>query len=216
MQRTQPIDTSGRGGDDTNPAREELLSIAGFRLRTVYLKGGKTPIVLLHGYSFTSLVWRDINLLKTLEDKEIPYLAIDMPYGLKSLCEPKTKNLNKNLVVVKEAVTTLLDGREPIIVGASLGGYVALQYAVKNPVKGLVLIGPVGPPDPAYSSIDSPTLIIYGENDKIVALEELRRLSSMISKSRIVVYRGAGHAAYLDKPDDFRRDLITFYEHGFD
>lgn len=191
---------------------EESVEIAGYELRCIRSGGRGTPLLLLHGYYFTSLVWRDISLLDALEGRGIPYLAVDMPYGRRSKCKPKTSDIGKNVGLVRALVSSLLGGSEPLVVGASLGGYVALRYAASSPVKGLVLIGPVGPLTHSYSSITAPTLIIYGGNDRVVGLEDMRRLSGLIPRSKLVVYEGAGHPAYLDHQDRFKDDVLKFYE----
>ena len=41
-----------------------------------------------------------------------------------------------------EAVQSVFGSAVPVLVGASLGGYIALMYAAKFPVKGLLLVSP--------------------------------------------------------------------------
>lgn len=55
----------------------------------------------------------------------------------------------------------------------------------------------------------TPTLILYGDRDTSLghqALQSLRHLP----RHQVAVVPGAGHACYLDKPEDFHRALLGF------
>ena len=55
----------------------------------------------------------------------------------------------------------------------------------------------------------TPTLILYGDRDASLgpqALQSLRHLP----RHRVAVVPDAGHACYLDKPEDFHRALLGF------
>lgn len=170
------------------------------------------PVVFLHGFSFTSEVWQRTGVTESLKKKRVPFLALDMPYGLKSECQPRTRDVQVNVAVVREAVQNIFGAAAPILVGASLGGHVALEYAVRFPVKGLLLLAPVRVFGEAlvegYSRFQFPVRIIFGSEDRIASLEELRLLADRLSNASLKVYEGAGHAAYLDYPDRFRGDLL--------
>ena len=56
-----------------------------------------------------------------------------------------------------------------------------------------------------------PTLIIGGEEDKIVGIEASRELSEKISNSRLYVYPGLGHALYEEAKDFYDR-VFSFLE----
>ena len=120
---------------------EKTLTITGYKCPILHYDAEGVPIVFLHGMSFTNEIWQEIGVTELLIQKHIPFLALDMPYGIKSRCHPKTRNVQKNLAVINEAVKTVLDGAVPVLVGASIGGNMALQYAARFPVKGLLLIG---------------------------------------------------------------------------
>jgi len=189
---------------------EESIQIEEFTCRMLKGKGKGTPVIFLHGYLFTSDVWREIGALDFLEERNIPFIAVDMPYGAKSICEPKSGDTEDNLKIVEEVA-----GDEPLIVGASLGGYIALKYSVKNPVKGLFLIAPVRSLENEliknYPKLNMKTYIIYGEKDKIVSLDEMKKLSDLI-KAKLIVYENSDHPAYLNQPSRFKNDLIEFYQ----
>jgi pimeloyl-ACP methyl ester carboxylesterase len=59
--------------------------------------------------------------------------------------------------------------------------------------------------------ISSPTLIIGGEDDKIVGAEASRQLNTLIPGSELFIYPGLGHAAY-EEAKDFNKRVFEFLE----
>ncbi len=191
-----------------------MLKINNFRCRAILNDVPGLPVIFLHGYSFTSEIWNEIGVLRFLEEKNIPFLALDMPYGLKSDCLPKEANPDVNVKIVKNASHCIF-GDEFVIVGASQGGYMALKYAVKHQIKGLLLIAPVRTKEESlmqtYNILKIPVSIIYGTKDNIVSLDEMDELDNRLANSKLIIYENASHPAYLHSPDDFKKDLIEFY-----
>ena len=194
---------------------EKTLTITGYKCPILHYDAEGVPIVFLHGMSFTNEIWQEIGVTELLIQKHIPFLALDMPYGIKSRCHPKTRNVQKNVAVINEAVKTMLGGAVPILVGASIGGNMALQYAARFPVKGLLLIGSARGLEPelaaAYCSFKFPTTLVWGSYDSIAGGEEMRALSDALPNSKLLVYSGAGHSAYRDQPEKFKHDLLELY-----
>ncbi len=60
-------------------------------------------------------------------------------------------------------------------------------------------------------SIACPTLILGGEEDRIVGAEASRVLHEHIAGSRLHIYEGLGHAAYEEAPD-FNDRVLSFLE----
>ncbi len=174
--------------------------------------GDTLPVILLHGYSFTGETWREVGVLDALEKEGISYAAPDMPYGKRTGCTKKSRSLLLNLRAVEEAVS-LLGGSPPLIVGASLGGRIALYYAAGHEVKGLLLASPAVRDDEEIwellRRIRVPVMIIRGSRDFVPP----RTHESLARKlgARLVVYEGAGHVLYRDKPGLFIEDLLNFY-----
>ncbi len=164
---------------------------------------------------FTSDVWRSIGLLEYLEKQKIPFIALDMPYGAKSKCSPHSRDPDKNVNVVYEAVHGVFGKVKPVIVGASLGGYIALKYSVRHPVRGLLLIAPVHVFEDEllskYKEWSFPVHIIYGTKDDVVSIDSMKKLASLIKKSKLIIYEDAKHPAYLTYPERFRDDLLNLY-----
>jgi len=194
---------------------EKTLTVAGHKCRALINHASGVPVVFLHGYSYTGAVWQRISVTRLLEEKHVPFLALDMPYGSKSECQPHSRSVEINVAAINEAVHIFFGEATPILVGASLGSHMALQYAARFPVKGLFLIGAVRVLEnslvQAYSRFKFPVRLIIGSEDRIASLEELRLLTDKLPNPKLIVYEGAGHSAYLGSPDRFKRDLLELY-----
>jgi pimeloyl-ACP methyl ester carboxylesterase len=194
---------------------EKAFNVAGYKCPALYYTSSGIPIVFLHGLSYTSDIWQRISVTELLMRKRVPFLALDMPYGMKSRCQPKTRDPEKNISFVNEAVKTLFGSAVPVLVGASIGGNMALRYAAKFPVKGLLLIAPARALEPDlvtfYSQFKFSTTIIWGSEDNIVPSEDMRTLADKLPNAKLVVYDGANHSAYKDEPDQFKQELLELY-----
>ena len=194
---------------------EKTLTVAGHKCRALINHASGVPVVFLHGYSYTGAVWQRISVTRLLEEKHVPFLALDMPYGSKSECQPHSRSVEINVSAINEAVHIFFGEATPILVGASLGSHMALQYAARFPVKGLLLVGAVRVLEDslvqAYSRFKFPVRLIIGSEDRIASLEDLRLLADKLPNRKLIVYEGDGHSAYLGSPDRFKRDLLELY-----
>lgn len=194
---------------------EKPLNVSGYKCPAIYYTGPGIPIIFLHGLSYTADIWKRIGVTDLLMKKRVPFLALNMPYGLKSECQPKTRNPEKNISFINEAVKTFFGSAVPILVGASIGGNMALRYSACFPVKGLLLVSPARSLEPdlvaVYDQFKFSTTIIWGSEDNIVAGEDMRTLSDKLPNAKLVVYDGASHSAYKDQPDRFKNDLLELY-----
>jgi pimeloyl-ACP methyl ester carboxylesterase len=194
---------------------EKTLAVAGHNCQTLCYVAPGIPIVFLHGLSYTIDIWQRISVLDLLIEKRIPFLALDMPYGLRSKCEPKTRSADANLAVLAEAVQSVFASATPVLVGASIGGRIALKYASRFLVKGLLLIAPAMHVDrdlvQSAGKMNFPVRIVWGSHDNIISGEEMRTLAEKLSNARLLVYDGATHSAYKDQPELFKRDLLELY-----
>ncbi len=59
--------------------------------------------------------------------------------------------------------------------------------------------------------ISCPTLIIGGEEDKVVGVQASYELHERIKNSKLYVYPGLGHAAY-EEAEDFNSRIYSFLE----
>jgi non-heme chloroperoxidase len=58
--------------------------------------------------------------------------------------------------------------------------------------------------------IEAPTLVVWGDRDTILPRDDQESLAAAIAGSRLLVYEGAGHAFYWEKPGRVAADLATF------
>ncbi len=67
-------------------------------------------------------------------------------------------------------------------------------------------------PDPteALSQIAAPTLILWGEDDIVIPIDQGRKIESAIPNARLIAYSGVGHAAQEEAPDKSVADAIAF------
>jgi pimeloyl-ACP methyl ester carboxylesterase len=189
--------------------------LAGHECRGIVNRSQGVPVVFLHGYSYTTESWERIGDLDVLREKHVPFLALDMPYGAHSRCQPHSRSVEVNVAVVKEALQTVFDSALPVLVGASLGSHIALQYAARYPVKGMLLVGAVRVLEEnlvqTYPHFKFPVRLIIGSQDHIADAEKLRTLTGKLPDGKLTVYEGAGHSAYFSDSDRFKRDLLELY-----
>ena len=58
--------------------------------------------------------------------------------------------------------------------------------------------------------ITMPTLIIWGDMDYETPVYMARKLTKEIKGSTLIIYNGAGHFSYLERPELFERNLRSF------
>ncbi len=197
---------------------ERTLNVAGHKCPALYYTAPGVPIVFFHGLSYTSDIWQRIGVTDLLMRKRVPFLALDMPYGMKSQCQPKTRSPEKNITFANEAVKTVFGEADPVLVGASIGGNMAMRYAIQFPVKGLLLVAPARALEPdlvqKFSQFTFSTTIIWGSQDNIIGGEDMRTLADKLPNAKLIVYDGANHSAYKDEPERFNHDLLELYAHA--
>lgn len=60
--------------------------------------------------------------------------------------------------------------------------------------------------------IQAPTLLIWGDQDEDTPIKDAKLLESTIPDAGLVVFEGAGHYAYLERPTDFVRIVAHFFK----
>jgi pimeloyl-ACP methyl ester carboxylesterase len=180
-----------------------------------------TRIVLVHGLAGSSRWWRHV----------VPHLdGFAVEYA-----DPRQP----------------LDADDAVLVGHSLGGLRAAQYATQHPVQKLVLVAPVGLPwpnpiglvgsttarhwarvwldaarwgpsgmlrggvDALTTRIDpraitAPTLIVWGERDRLVSVRYAEQWHGAIAGSRLAIIPRARHVPMLEEPSAFAEVLLDF------
>lgn len=255
------------------------------------LRSGPT-LVLVHGFAASVHAWRPwVERLKN----RYHLISLDLPgHGLTEAPKGYRASLDGDGDLVAD-LATLLGADRFVLIGNSMGGAVAWDYALRHPERldGLVLVdsagwpgksGASGPPpivfalisnplgraiakllnprdlakgglqsaylDPAlvtdeligryadlalapghrdilltmksqpgqrvtaqsFSAIATPTLVMAGEQDKIIPVAQSRAIAAAIPGARLVIYAAGGHVPMEQLPDASAADLVAFLE----
>ncbi len=169
--------------------------------------GGQT-VVLLHGMRFTSETWRELGTIERLAEAGHHVVALDLPgYG----------NSERSSVApegyLSKALDALLPGEKVAIVSPSMSGGFSLPFVARHAdrVAGYVLVAPVGIDQYKGELHDAkvPTLVVWGENDTVFPVAQADVLADALGGTTLIL-EGASHPAYLDRPDEFHLELLTF------
>lgn len=173
-------------------------------------------VLLLHGQSFSSQTWDDLGTLKFLRSKNYDAVAIDLPGFGNSKDFDSIPNTRKKRFDLLATIIGKLKIERPVIVSPSMSGSYSLPYIFDGGdgrnLRGFVPVAPVGTGDYTkedYESIHFPTLIVLGENDQTIGKSSLRNLAK-IPGCEIHMIKGAGHACYMNNPEEFHQSLDKF------
>ena len=63
---------------------------------------------------------------------------------------------------------------------------------------------------PLLAQVSVPSLVITGEEDEMIPVDESRKMADAITGAKLVIVPRAGHLANLEQPDAFNNALSTF------
>ena len=63
---------------------------------------------------------------------------------------------------------------------------------------------------PRLHRIDAPTLIIWGDSDKMIPPQYAKELEDTIPNNELVLMENCGHAPYVEKPREFNEIVLKF------
>ncbi|XP_048813321.1 putative protein-lysine deacylase ABHD14B [Lagopus muta] len=229
----RPLRPSDPGGAPRpGPVSERYRAMAGARLTegTVTVEGQslfyreahpqrapRLNVLLLHGIRFSSDTWLQLHTMAVLADAGYRAVAVDLP-GLgrsKDAVAPAPVGQPAPGAFLKAVVEAL--GLAPaVLVSPSLSGMYSLPFLFQHGhlLKAYVPVAPICTEKfeaQQYAGVQTPTLIVYGDQDVElgqVSLSNLRHLA----RHQVLVLQGAGHACYLDKPEEWHRGLLAFLQ----
>ena len=130
-----------------------------------------------------------------------------------------------------------LEKTKVALYGSSFGGYIALLYALKNPVLALALKAPVSDylwvaknTEPSLRrkswarevmnidiykearKIKMPIIIVHGDNDRIVPIDQSRRLLRSIEIGDLIIIKGAVHKMRGEDLEKANTLIADFFE----
>ncbi len=159
--------------------------------------GSGTPIVLIHGICDSLHTWRKWK--EPIVSKGYRFISLDVPgFGLTNGREISYDS--KSYTSFLKKLFKRLDIRKPILIGNSLGGFIAWNYALDYPrdVNKLVLLSPAGYP------LNPPLVVRIAENGFLKWIA--KNFSTRISSDYIA--RGV----FYDRDRMEEYDLERFYE----
>ncbi|NXD16162.1 ABHEB protein, partial [Nothocercus nigrocapillus] len=166
---------------------------------------------------FSSDTWLQLQTLAKLAQAGYRAVAVDLP-GL-----GRSKEAAAPAPAGQPAPGAFLQGvwgalrlGTAVLVSPSLSGIYSLPFLLEHSrlLKAYVPVAPICtekfPPE-QYAQIKTPTLIVYGDQDAELGQASLTNLRHL-PEHRVLVLQGAGHACYLDKPDEWHRGLLAFLQ----
>ncbi|XP_077133136.1 protein ABHD14A-like [Ranitomeya variabilis] len=171
------------------------------------------PVLLLHGRSFTSKTWEELGTLQILSEHGYRATAIDLPgYGESLQAQPMSSERGRTEYLLR--VMDALGTRQPVIISPSMSGLFSLPLLMQHPdrIRGFVPVAPVGTKSfklQQYQQIQVPTLIVYGTEDTNLGSQSLESLQRLPNHTLSPI-KGAGHACYMDRPEEFHTALLMF------
>jgi pimeloyl-ACP methyl ester carboxylesterase len=168
--------------------------------------GSGHPLVLVHGLGLSWRSWQPV--LEALEDRH-DVIAIDLPgFGASPPLPDRAAPTPARLADAVEAELDRLGLDAPVLVGNSLGGWVALELARRTRAARAVAISPSG--------LESPP-----ERAAIIAINELMRLRARLGAplgqwltgpalARVILFGGLRSQPWRLSPDAAVRDLHDF------
>lgn len=117
---------------------EQVIELNGYRI-FVKVEGEGRPLLLLHSYWGSHILF---DHLASVLSAKMKVIRIDLPGHGKSGIPPLDYTFEKFAVVLNELLLRLEADAKITIIGHSMGGYIAMAYAVKFPerVNSLVLM----------------------------------------------------------------------------
>ena len=166
-----------------------------------YRSEGEGPVmILIHGMGSNLTQWNHYtDYFKT----KFQVVSVDLPGGRFGKSESLYKmNHTDNLSLFISDFMNSLNIDKAHIIGSSYGGSTAYNFAANHSEKvdKLILIAPaIRLNDPLVEKINNPTLLIWGEKDPILPLEQAHFLNDNIKDSKLTIYEGGPHVP-IDAP----------------
>jgi pimeloyl-ACP methyl ester carboxylesterase len=105
-------------------------------------RGSGEPLILLHGLGHHWQGWLPV-LDRLAAERDV--VAVDLPgFGVSPALPDGTPYTAESLADAVESFCELMGLREPHVAGSSLGGYLALELAVRGAVRSATALSPVG------------------------------------------------------------------------
>ncbi|GCB78015.1 putative protein-lysine deacylase ABHD14B [Scyliorhinus torazame] len=186
-----------------------------YRLTTPTEEPPRLSVLLLHGLLYTSENWLKLGTLQKLAEAGYEAVAIDLP----GLGRSKESSAPASVGDLAPA-TLLLDVLKGlklgpvVIISPSLSGMYSLPFLFghNDLVKGFIPVAPICTEKfsaEQYITVQTPTLIIYGEEDKPMGEASFNNLKNL-GNHKVHKMKGAPHACYLHDPEEWHQTVLEF------
>src|SRR5215475_12974341 len=199
--------TTTREGDGMDDDAGASYSESGWPEFRWLERGESEPVVLLHGLMGRMDHWEET--LEVLGDScraialSLPILEVDVP-------ESSIEEVGRHVIRILDAV----DIPRAVIGGNSLGGLVTLEWV--ESIRRVVTSTPSALRvlrfaraakrhniEDRLPEITAPTLLVWGEQDRITPPEVAHRFHARLPDSRLAFLPRCGHAPMLDQAEAF-------------
>ncbi len=206
----ESMDEGSTADQASAPILEKSVQVGAAKIH--YLEAGPrlgVPVVFMHGSRFQAETWRELGTLQLVAARGLRAIAFDLPGG-----EGKSPAAEFSIEQLVAQFCAALALQRPIIVSPSMSGRLALPAITRNPerFRAWVPIAPAGMEaflEP-LSELAIPTLIVWGEKDRVFPVEGARKLASRLVRSESLILKGASHTCYLEQPETFHERLLEF------
>ncbi|CAI7774501.1 unnamed protein product [Closterium sp. NIES-54] len=180
-------------------------------------------VVLLHGRSFEAKTWKDIGTIEHLAAAGHRVIAVDLPGG-----KGRTKDTLSTRAAHEGFIAVLWQHFEltnrSVLVSPSLSGRYSLPFVAQQSQQkpgrqalggrklgGYVPVAPVMVDSYSDKLAGSqvPALVVNGERDHP---DRAQHLASLFVNHKLVIFKGAGHACYMEQPDYFNSLVGQFVQ----
>lgn len=205
---------TGCGEDPAPAAGTTTIEAGGIAFNAVVREpsgdGSSLTVLFLHGGSYTSRIWADRGLLDRVSDAGHRAVAVDLPGSGDT--EPTEEPAAE---VLAELVEEVAAQGSVVLVSPSASGRYSLPLLATRPdvdLAGFVAVAPVGVAEfaPDAEIGDVPALLVWGEDDDVIPVDEAEALQQHFTDSELVVIPDGSHAPYDDEPEAFTDTLLTF------
>ncbi|XP_059800467.1 protein ABHD14A isoform X1 [Hypanus sabinus] len=173
----------------------------------------RLEILLLHGQAFSSKTWESLGTLNLLAQQGYRALAVDLP-GFGNTSPLEVEKTDKDRADFLLTFMNAMDLQTPVLISPSMSGRFSIPFVMfhNQRLKGFVPVAPIGTNGYSaeqYQKIQTPTLIIFGEQDTNLGVQSLKNLRHL-PHHNIIKIPTAHHACYLDEPKKFHDALLDF------
>uniref|UniRef100_UPI00398F833E putative protein-lysine deacylase ABHD14B isoform X1 n=1 Tax=Pristiophorus japonicus TaxID=55135 RepID=UPI00398F833E len=174
-------------------------------------------VLLLHGIRFSSETWQTLGTLEKLAEAGYQAVAIDLP-GLgksKEYTAPASVgDLAPNSFLM--SVLKALELGPVVIISPSLSGMYSLPFLFghNGMVKGFIPVAPICTEKfsaEQYTSVQTPTLVVYGDEDKPMGEASFNNLKNL-SNHKVHIMKGAQHACYINNTEEWHHIVLEFLQ----